>query len=128
MPTRLITINLRRYLVDQPRSRRKQRASSYIRERIAHYTKLDVGNVKIDQKLNSLIVKHYSKKMAPLKANVSIENGIAKVTAYEQKPAAKEALKPQAPQKAESKGKEAKPKPAAPKPEQKADAKAAKPQ
>lgn len=88
MPTKLITINIRRYLVTQPRSRRQKRLSSYVRDRIAHYMKVANENVKIDSEMNNALVKRYSKSMLPLKANVNIDNGVAKVSLYsEKKPA-----------------------------------------
>ena len=82
MQSRVITISIRKYLVKQPRTKRARKASRYFRERIAHYTKTDPDNVKIDRELNSLIIKHYSRRMVPIKASVSIENGIAKVYSY----------------------------------------------
>ncbi len=82
MQSRVITINIRKYLVRQPRTKRARKASRYFRERIAHYTKTDPDNVKIDKELNSLIIKHYSRRMVPIKASVSIENGIARVSGY----------------------------------------------
>jgi ribosomal protein L31E len=85
MPTKLITINIRRYLVTQPRSRRQKRLSSYVKDRIAHYMKVTQENVKIDSEMNKALVKFYSKNMLPLKANVNIDNGTAKVSLYSEK-------------------------------------------
>ena len=79
METRVLTINLRRYLVTQPRTKRARKASRYLKERIAHYTKTEIENVKIDRDLNSMIVKYYSKRMKPVKASVRITDGIARV-------------------------------------------------
>ncbi len=82
MAERLITINLRKYLVKQPRTKRARKASRYVRERIAHYTKLDPENVKIGYDLNNLIFKHYSRKMVPLKVRVKIGTDTADVLPY----------------------------------------------
>jgi ribosomal protein L31E len=38
MASRIITINMRKYLSTQPRTRRIKRSMRYLRERIAHYT------------------------------------------------------------------------------------------
>ena len=97
MAERLITINLRKYLVTQPRTKRARKASRYVRERIAHYTKLDPENVKIGYDLNNLIFKYYSRKMVPLKVRVKIGTDTADVLLYVEG-------KPEAP-KEEKKGK-----------------------
>ena len=55
MPAKLITINIRRYLVTQPRPLRQKRLSRYVRERIAHYMKVPEENVKIDTAMNSAL-------------------------------------------------------------------------
>ncbi len=73
----LLTINIRKYLVTQPRNKRAYKAAKYVRDRISHFTKTDIDNVKISQELNSLIVKRFSKKMSPVKMNVKMENGKA---------------------------------------------------
>lgn len=73
----LLTINIRKYLVTQPRNKRAYKAIRYIRDRIAHYTKTDLENVKISQELNSQIVKRFSKNMSPVKLNIRIESGKA---------------------------------------------------
>ena len=83
MANRLLTINIRKYLATQPRTRRRNKAVKYIRDRIGHYTKTRVENVKMSQELNEMIFKHYSRKMVPVKVNVSIENGIAKATPFQ---------------------------------------------
>lgn len=85
MATKLITLNIRRYLVTQPRPARRKRLSKFVRERIAHYTKISEENVKIDSEMNKALVKFYSKNMLPLKTNVNIENGVAKVSLYSEK-------------------------------------------
>jgi ribosomal protein L31E len=73
----LLTINIRKYLVNQPRGKRARKAVSYVRDRVAHYTKTSIDNVKISQDLNSLIVKRVARKMTPVRLNVKIENGVA---------------------------------------------------
>ncbi len=73
----LLTINLRRYLVTQPRNKRKYKAIRYLRERVAHYTKTDIESVLLNQELNSLILKSAAKSMAPIKLTVKIDNGKA---------------------------------------------------
>jgi hypothetical protein len=85
MADRLLTINLRNYLVRQPVRRRHMKLSRYVRNRVAHYVKVDEENVKITGELNNLMIKSYSKSMLPLKLNVKIENGIATVHPFVQK-------------------------------------------
>lgn len=85
MATRLITINLRRYLVRQPRNKRMYKAARYVRERVAHYTKTPEENVKMDQALSAIIAKKYSRSLKLLKLSVDIKDNIARVTAYSEK-------------------------------------------
>lgn len=81
--TRAITINIRRYLVNQPRPKRARKAVRYLRERIAHYTKIDPENIRIDRELNSMIIKEYSRRMVPIKTSVNIDdNGVARVSRF----------------------------------------------
>ncbi|MCL4387646.1 hypothetical protein M1567_00640 [Candidatus Marsarchaeota archaeon] len=106
MPAKLITINIRRYLVTQPRSVRQKRLSRYVRERIAHYMKVAEENVKIDTAMNSAMTKVYTKSMMPIKANVNIDNGVAKVSLYsDKKPAETQKAEPKAPEKKAEKAK-----------------------
>ncbi len=77
MAERLITINIRRYLSRQPRTKRVKRAARYIRERASHYMKIDEENVKISKELNNRIVKFYSRRMVPVKLKAKIEDGKA---------------------------------------------------
>ncbi len=93
MQNRLITINIRRYLSTQPRTKRINKNVKFLIERVAHLTKVDPDNVKIDQGLNTLIFKKYSKSMVPMTVNVSIDNGRATVTQFVEKAAKKEAPK-----------------------------------
>ncbi len=85
MANRILTINLRRYLVTQPRNKRQKKATRYVRERIAHYTKVPEENVKLDMSLNSLIVKKHAKSMMPLKLDISIEGGKATAMPFAEK-------------------------------------------
>ena len=98
MAERLITINIRRYLAMQPRTKRVKRAARYVRERAAHYMKMDEGDVSISTELNNRIVKYYSKKMVPIKLSAKVDNGKAVLNEFsaakavaEQKPAEKAA-------------------------------------
>ncbi|MEM3841446.1 MAG: hypothetical protein QXN59_02015 [Candidatus Micrarchaeaceae archaeon] len=94
MAERLITINIRRYLVGQPRTKRFKKAARYIRSRVAHYAKVSEENVKISKELNNRIIKHYSKKMVPVKLNVKLDGGKAVVNEFVEKKAEKETQKP----------------------------------
>jgi hypothetical protein len=88
MADRLLTINLRNYLVKQPVRRRHMKISKYVRNRVAHYTKIEEEKVKLTGDLNILMIKRHSKSMLPLKVNVKIENGIATVSPFAQPRAA----------------------------------------
>ena len=95
MADRMITINIRKYLVTQPRTKRAKKAAKYIRERVAHYTKLDPENVRIGQKLNELIFKYYSRRMVPVKVRVKIGTDTADVLPFaEQETKVQEPAKP----------------------------------
>jgi len=83
MPSKVLTINIRKYLVKQPRTKRLRKASRYLKERIAHYTKTEMQNVRISGELNNLMVKYYSIKMKPVKVSVSIDAGIATASPFE---------------------------------------------
>ena len=85
MQNRLITINIRRYLSTQPRTKRINKCVKFLKERVAHLTKTDPENIRIDQGLNVLIFKKYSKTMAPMQVNVCIDNGRATVTQFVEK-------------------------------------------
>ena len=93
MVERLITLNLRRYLVEQPVTKRQRKAVSYIRERVAHYTKIDIDNVKIDMPLSESVIKYYSRKMKPIKLSVDIKDGSAFVKAHQDSIRASPSLK-----------------------------------
>ncbi len=73
----LLTINMRRYLVTQPRTKRKYKAIRYIRERVSHFTKTDIDNVLLSQDLNVMILKSYASRMAPIRLTVKIDGGKA---------------------------------------------------
>ena len=83
MAEKVLTISIRRYLSAQPVTKRSRKAVKYIRERIAHYTKTALENVKISMDLNSKIVKHYSKRMVPIKMSVDVEKGVAHAKLFE---------------------------------------------
>ena len=94
MANRLITINLRRYLVNRPRRLRHKKAASYLRDRVAHYSKVEPEKVKISRELSEVLTKHHVKSMHPIKVNVSIEGGVATVTPFkETQPAAPAQIK-----------------------------------
>jgi ribosomal protein L31E len=124
MADRLLTINLRNYLVKQSRRRRHMKISKYVRNRVSHYMKVDEENVKLSGDLNILMIKSHSKSMLPLKVNVKVENGRAMVTPFAQ---AKAAAPASAPKKAEAKAQQAQAGAATPaKPDRKAAAEAKK--
>ncbi|MCL4383378.1 MAG: hypothetical protein M1168_02975 [Candidatus Marsarchaeota archaeon] len=74
MVHKLFTLNIRKYLVTQPRNKRRNKAIKYIRERISHFTKTPIENVKIAQPLNAAIQTYYAKKMNKIKLDANIEN------------------------------------------------------
>jgi hypothetical protein len=82
MANRLMTINLRRYLVNRPRRLRHKKAASYLRDRIAHYSKVDPEKVKISRELSEVLTKHHVKSMHPIRVNVSIDGGVATATPF----------------------------------------------
>lgn len=116
METRVLSIGIRKYLVRQPRNKRARKATRYFRERIAHYTKIGIENVKIDRDLNSMIMKYYARHMTSIKASIKIDNGIATVSRFG------EAKKPSGQSKPTSKGATSGKKPETP-PVKKADEK-----
>ncbi|EET89798.1 MAG: hypothetical protein LVQ97_02615 [Candidatus Micrarchaeales archaeon] len=88
MPEKLLTINIRKYLVTQPRVKRHRKAAAFIREAVAHYTKTDLDKVRLDPSLNTLIFKSHYRSMLPIKVTVTMDNGIAKVKPLSDKAAA----------------------------------------
>ncbi len=82
MVDRLITINLRKYLSTQPRTKRARKAVKYIRERVGHFTKIKTENVKLGYELNNLIFKEYSRSMRPIKLRVKIGTDTADVLPF----------------------------------------------
>ena len=115
MPERILTISLRQYLSTQPRNKRTRKAVRYVRERIAHYNKVEEKNVRLSTDLNSRIFKSYAKSMSPIKLVVNVDKGIATASDFNAK---KEAPKAAQPAKAEK---------AAPTPKPKAQASAKEP-
>lgn len=85
MVEKLLTISTRKYLVEQPRTKRLRKAPAYIRERVAHYLKLDINSVKISKELNNEIVKRYAKSMLPVKLSITVDNNSATVNLFGQK-------------------------------------------
>lgn len=82
MPNKLLTINIRRYLANQPRRKRHARISRYVRARIAQQTNIKSENITISKELNTIIQKQYLYSMVPLKVNISIEKDKANVTPF----------------------------------------------
>ncbi len=103
MAERLLTLNIRKYLVTQPRTKRARKAVKFVRERVAHYTKIKEENVKIAYTLNNLIFKHYAKSMLPLKLRVKIGTDTADVLPFSE-PKKEEPKQQAAGQKQEKKG------------------------
>ncbi|MDE1870766.1 MAG: hypothetical protein KGI06_00815 [Candidatus Micrarchaeota archaeon] len=96
MANRLITINIRKYLVKQPRRKRPMRISTYLKYRIAKSTNIRSDNIRISKELNVIVMKKYINSMKPLKVSISIDKDITTVTPFEQKAAAKaQEAKPQ---------------------------------
>jgi ribosomal protein L31E len=100
MADRLLTINIRKYLVTQPRPKRAKKAAKYIRERVSHFTKIRQENIRLGNELNNLIFKRYSRTMVPVKVRVKIGTDTADVlpfveeTAKKPEAMAKDAKKP----------------------------------
>jgi ribosomal protein L31E len=88
MPTRLLTINIRNYLVSQPRRKRPMKISSWVKFRIAQSTNVRTEDVKISKELNSIIMKEHLNSMKKLKVNINIEKNVATVTPFAEKKAA----------------------------------------
>jgi ribosomal protein L31E len=103
--TRILTINIRRHLVGKPRTKRRGSAVRFIRDRIAHATKLKPEDVSLTPELNNSIVKYYSRMMVPIKVNLNIDNGRVLAAPFSSQ---KEAPKPQPQAKPEPAKKEAK--------------------
>jgi ribosomal protein L31E len=93
MAERILTLNMRKYLVNQPRTKRLRKAIRYVRERVSHFTKIKEENVKISMQLNSVIFKKYSKSMPPLKLSVKIGTDTADVFPFSEKPVQKQEVK-----------------------------------
>jgi ribosomal protein L31E len=86
MAGKLMTIGIRRYLVTQPRTKRARKAARYIRERIAHYTKVEIDNVKFGKDLNEAITKK-ANHMRPVKLNIDIDKGIVTASLFKEQAA-----------------------------------------
>jgi len=88
MAVRLLTINIRKYLVNQPRTKRAKRINTFIKHRIAKSTNLKTDNIKISKELNSIILKRYVSSMKPIKLSVNIDKDKANISYFEEKKAA----------------------------------------
>ncbi|MCL4373827.1 MAG: hypothetical protein M1360_03025 [Candidatus Marsarchaeota archaeon] len=84
MVNKLVTINLRKYLVNQPRTKRIRKAVRYVREQVARHAKVSEENVKFSRELNERIFKYSAKHMTPLRLNISIENSIATASPFKE--------------------------------------------
>ncbi len=73
MANRLLTINIRNYLVKQPRRKRPARIARYVRYKIARAVKMRLENVKMTGELNQLILKKHLHSMMPLKVSINVE-------------------------------------------------------
>jgi ribosomal protein L31E len=120
MPDRILTISLRKYLSSQPRNKRTRKAVRYVRERIAHYNKVDEENVRISTDLNSRIIKNYSKNMSPIKLVVNVDKGIAMASDFNAKKEAPKVAEKKAAQPARAEKATASTTPSKPKQQEKA--------
>ncbi len=82
MAERMITISMRKYLMRLHRTKRAKKAAGYIRDRVAHYMKLNAENVKISNALNDGLMKGNAKRMKPLKLLVQINGTNATVMPF----------------------------------------------
>lgn len=85
MPTRLLTINIRKYLVNQPRRKRPARMMRYVKFRIAQQTNIREENIKISQDLNSAMIKNTLRSMHKLKVSIEIDKDKATVKQFQEK-------------------------------------------
>jgi ribosomal protein L31E len=85
MPNKLITINIRKYLSTQPRTKRRNKAIKLLKAQVSRLAKVKPEDVRISQSLNSLVFKRYSKDLNLVKLNVSVEKDRATVTPFEEK-------------------------------------------
>jgi ribosomal protein L31E len=85
MANRLLTINIRNYLVKQPRRKRPARIARYVRYKIARATKMRLESVRITGELNQLILKKHLHSMMPLKVNINVEKDKATASPFGEK-------------------------------------------
>jgi len=95
MANKLITINLRKYLVNQPRTKRIRKAVKFVRNEVARHAKVGIENVKLSTELNALIFKSAAKHMTSLKLNIAIDNNVAKAALFKEAQAQNAAAKTQ---------------------------------
>jgi ribosomal protein L31E len=88
MASRLLTINIRNYLVKQPRRKRPARMPRYVRYKIARAVKMRLEDVRITKELNSLMLKRNLHSMMPLKVSISVEKDRATAMPFAEKQAA----------------------------------------
>ncbi len=86
MATRLLTINIRNYLVKQPRRKRPARLARYVRYKVARATKMRLDSIRMSQELNSLLLKKHLHSMLPLKVSINVEKDKATASAFGEKP------------------------------------------
>ncbi|MGC8669869.1 MAG: hypothetical protein ACP5TL_01815 [Candidatus Micrarchaeia archaeon] len=84
MANKLITINIRKYLINQPRTKRIRKAVKYVEAQVARHAKVSIENVRISRDLNELIFKYGARRMTPLKLNIALENGIATASPFKE--------------------------------------------
>ncbi len=82
MAARLITINVRKYLLTQPETKRRYKAVSFVRERIASQMKSSPGKVRLSGDLNEAITKRFSRHMLPLRVSVTSEKDKISATLF----------------------------------------------
>ena len=64
-----------------------RKAARFIRERIAHYMKVDIDNVPNSAGIST--IKQHSQRMKPVKLNIDIDKGIATATLFKEQAAHK---------------------------------------
>ncbi|MGC8586616.1 MAG: hypothetical protein ACP5K5_03695 [Candidatus Micrarchaeia archaeon] len=84
MVNKIVTINIRKYLVKQPRTKRIRKAVSYVRVQAARHAKMSIENVKLSEELNEYIFKHAAREMTPLKLSIAIEANKAIVSPFKE--------------------------------------------
>ena len=86
MANRLLTINIRNYLVKQPRRKRPARIARYVRLKIAGAVKMKLESVKLTGELNEVMLKKHLHSMLPLKVSINVEKDKATASPFGVKP------------------------------------------